>query len=346
MLMRGQYDQPGEQVYPGVPAVFPDLPAEVEADRLGLAKWLVDPAHPLTSRVIVNRLWQQLFGTGIVKTSGDFGMQGEWPSHPELLDWLSVEFIESGWDVQHMLRLMMSSSAYQQDSRVAPEKHKHDPENRLLARGPNHRLDAEVIRDSALFISGLLVEKLGGASVKPYQPLGIWKAVGYTSSNTANFKQDSGDALYRRSLYTFWKRTAPPPTLSTFDAPSREECCVRRERTNTPLQALVLLNDVQHVEAARVFAERLLSVEGSETSRLALAFRMATSREATAEEVEILAGLLSAQRAVYEADTEAATKLIEAGDSMLAEGHEPSALAAWTVVSSAILNLHEAITKG
>jgi len=346
MLMRGQYDQPGEQVYPGVPAVFPALPTGAGADRLGLAKWLVDPAHPLTSRVIVNRYWQQLFGTGIVKTSEDFGVQGEWPSHPELLDWLAVEFVESGWDVQHLLRLMMSSAAYQQDSRVDAEKYKHDPENRLLARGPNHRLDAEVIRDSALFISGLLVEKLGGASVKPYQPLGIWKAVGYTSSNTANFKQDSGDALYRRSLYTFWKRTAPPPTLSTFDAPSREECCVRRERTNTPLQALVLLNDVQHVEAARVFAERLLSREESDTARLALALRVVTSREASAEEVEILAELLSAQREFYEAHPDAAKALIEAGDSVVAQGHYPSALAAWTVLASTVLNLHEAITKG
>ena len=346
MLMRGQYDQPGERVYPGVPAVFPDLPADGAPSRLTLAKWLVHPDHPLTSRVIVNRLWQQLFGTGIVKTSGDFGFQGEWPSHPELLDWLAVEFVESGWDVQHMLRVMMSSAAYQQDSRVATEKHQLDPENRLIARGPNHRLDAEVIRDSALSHSGLLVERLGGASVKPYQPSGIWKAVGYTSSNTANFKQDSGDALYRRSLYTFWKRTAPPPSLSTFDAPSREECCVKRERTNTPLQALVLLNDVQHVEAARAFAERLLGTDESEEARLARAFRMATSRQATSEEVEILSALLSAQREVYSQDPAAAKALIEVGDSAPAPGVDASALAAWTVVSSAVLNLHEAITKG
>ncbi|MCH2103883.1 MAG: PSD1 and planctomycete cytochrome C domain-containing protein [Planctomycetes bacterium] len=346
LLMRGQYDQPAEQVYPGVPAVFPDLVEAEAPNRLALAKWLVDPAHPLTARVMVNRLWQQLFGTGIVKTSGDFGFQGEWPSHPELLDWLAVEFVESGWDIQHILRVIMSSAAYQQDSRVSPGKHALDPENRLIARGPNHRLDAEVIRDSALFHSGLLVERIGGASVKPYQPAGIWKAVGYTSSNTANFKQDSGDALYRRSLYTFWKRTAPPPALSTFDAPSREECCVKRERTNTPLQALVLLNDVQHVEAARAFAERLLLMDESDEDRLGRAFRMATSRPATSEEVEILATLLYAQRAVYIEDAEAAKALIEVGDSAPAEGIDPSVLAAWTVVSSAVLNLHEAITKG
>ena len=346
MLMRGQYDQPGELVHPGVPAVFPELPEGSGGSRLDLARWLVDPSHPLTSRVMVNRLWQQLFGTGIVKTAEDFGVQGEWPSHPELLDWLSVEFIESGWDIQHMLRLMMSSAAYQQDSKIAAAKQRYDPENRLLARGPNHRLDAEVIRDSALATSGLLVEKLGGASVKPYQPLGIWKAVGYTSSNTANFKQDAGDALYRRSIYTFWKRTAPPPTLTSFDAPSREECCVRRERTNTPLQALVLLNDVQHVEAARVFAARLLDLEADENSRLQRAFRIATSRTPTAEEVEILAELLSAQQEVFAADVEAAKELISAGDSAEAERHEASDLAAWTVVASAVLNLHEAITKG
>jgi hypothetical protein len=346
MLMRGQYDQPGEEVQSGVPAIFPELSEGATADRLGLAKWLVGPSHPLTSRVMVNRLWQQLFGTGIVKTSEDFGVQGEWPSHPELLDWLAVEFIESGWDIQHMLQLMMSSAAYRQDSRVDPAKQKYDPENRLVARGPNHRLDAEVIRDGALAISGLLVEKLGGESVKPYQPLGIWKAVGYTSSNTANFKQDAGDALYRRSLYTFWKRTAPPPTLSSFDAPSREESCVRRERTNTPLQALVLLNDVQHVEAARVFAAQLLDFEGGESSRLERAFRMVTSRLPSTEEVEILAGLLSDQREYYEANPEAAKELASVGDSALADRHEHSAIASWTVVASAVLNLHEAITKG
>lgn len=346
MLMRGQYDQPGEEVQSGVPAIFPGLPDGAGADRLGLANWLVDPAHPLTSRVMVNRLWQQLFATGIVKTAEDFGVQGEWPSHPELLDWLSVEFIESGWDIQHMLRLMMSSAAYQQDSKIDPAKQRYDPENRLLARGPNHRLDAEVIRDGALAISGLLVEKLGGESVKPYQPLGIWKAVGYTSSNTANFKQDAGDALYRRSIYTFWKRTAPPPTLTSFDAPSREESCVRRERTNTPLQALVLLNDVQHVEAARVFAAQLLDFESEDRSRLERAFRVATSRMPTTDEVEILAELLSAQRGVFEDDLDAARELISVGDSAVAERHDPSALAAWTVVASAVLNLHEAITKG
>ena len=346
MLMRGQYDQPGELVHPGVPAIFNELPESSGGSRLDLAQWLVDPSHPLTSRVMVNRLWQQLFGTGIVKTAEDFGVQGEWPSHPELLDWLSVEFIESGWDVQHMLRLMMSSAAYQQDSKVAPAKQRYDPENRPLARGPNHRLDAEVIRDSALASSGLLVEKLGGESVKPYQPLGIWKAVGYTSSNTANFKQDSGDALYRRSLYTFWKRTAPPPTLTSFDAPSREECCVRRERTNTPLQALVLLNDVQHVEAARVFAARLLDFKVEEDGRLRRAFRMATSRTPDTDEIEILSSLLSQQRSAFAADVGAAEELISVGDSAVAERHDASELAAWTVVASAVMNLHEAITKG
>jgi hypothetical protein len=346
MLIRGQYDQKGEQLEAAVPSVFPPLPADAEADRLGLARWLVDPRHPLTARVTVNRLWQQLFGTGIVKTSEDFGSQGEWPSHPELLDWLAVEFIESGWDIQHMQRLMLTSAAYAQVALVSSEKQAEDPENRLLSRGVSHRLDAEAIRDGALYLSGLLVEEVGGPSVKPYQPSGIWFAVGYSGSNTVRFAQDVGEKLYRRSLYTFWKRTAPPPSLSTFDAPSREEVCVRRERTNTPLQALVLLNDVQYVEAARVWAERLLSTDTSDSERLGTAFRMATSREPAAVEIEILVELLNAQRMAFAADATAAAALIAVGESMTDRTLQPAELAAWTAVTSVILNLHETITRG
>ena len=216
-------------------------------NRLGMARWLVDPANPLTARVIVNRMWQMHFGTGLVKTAEDFGAQGEQPSHPQLLDWLADEFIRSGWDMKHMHRLLVTSAAYKQSSKVTPELFARDPENRLLARGPRFRLQAELIRDHALYVSGLLVEKIGGPSVKPYQPAGLWEEVAYGGGvagfTAGKFEQDKGESLYRKSMYTFWKRTSPPPALSTFDAPEREFCVVRRSRTNTPLQALVTMND-------------------------------------------------------------------------------------------------------
>ena len=282
VLIRGQYDQKGAEVQPGVPAILPPLaPAEPErgANRLDLARWLVDPDHPLTARVTVNRFWQQVFGIGLVETAEDFGTRGAWPSHPELLDALALDFVEGGWDVKGLMRRLVTSATYRQSARVTPDRLALDPENRLLSRGPRQRLDAETLRDTALFVSGLLVERIGGPSVKPYQPGGLWKAVGYTSSNTANFVQDSGDKLYRRSLYTFWKRTSPPPTMAILDAPTRETCTVQRARTNTPLQALALMNDVQFVEAARAFAERILREGGStEDERLVFAFRSVTAR--------------------------------------------------------------------
>jgi len=345
VLIRGRYDRPGEAVEPGVPAALPPLAAEGRADRLDLARWLARPDHPLTARVFVNRLWQNVFGTGIVATAEDFGAQGEWPSHPELLDWLAVELVESGWDVRRVLRLIVTSATYRQSSRVTPETLARDPQNRLLARGPRFRLDAETVRDTALALGGLLVEKIGGPSVKPYQPAGLWQAVAYPTSNTAKFVQDEGQALYRRSLYTFWKRTSPPPGMQAFDAPSREACRVRRARTNTPLQALVLLNDVQFVEAARGFAQRILDAEGSVDERLVLAFRSATARRPSAGELAVLRHVHRRALEGFLSDEPSARALVEFGDSEPPPG-ACAELAAWTVVASTILNLDETITKG
>jgi hypothetical protein len=349
VLLRGQYDKPdkNQEVEAGVPAALHALPEEAPTNRLGLARWIVDPENPLTARVNVNRYWQHYFGVGLVKTAEDFGAQGEWPSHPALLDWLAVEFIESGWDIKHLQKLIVMSAAYRQSSRVTPELHARDPENRLLARGPRYRFDAETIRDNALVLSGLLVGDIGGPSVKPYQPPGLWEAVGYTNSNTANFTQDHGDALYRRSMYIFWKRTSPPPTMSIFDAPSREACTVARARTNTPLQALVLMNDVQFVEAARHFAQRILH-EGGETdeARIAWAFRQATARTPDADELQTLLDVLAAHRKEYRGDEAAAGKLLAVGESPRDDKLPVAEHAAWTMLASLLLNLNETVTKG
>ncbi len=345
VLVRGQYDKHGEEVGPGVPAVLPPLPKSDTTNRLTFARWLVAPDHPLTSRVTVNRFWQQFFGVGLVKTAEDFGTRGEWPSHPELLDWLATEFIGSGWDVKHMVRLMVTSATYRQDSRVTPRLHEVDPENRLLARGPRHRLDAEELRDYALDVSGLLDRKMGGRGVRPYQPAGIWEAVGYTTSNTAKYTQDHGEALYRRSLYLFWKRTAPPPTMITFDAPSREKCWARRERTNTPLQALLTMNDPQYVEAARHLGYRLLHQGGTtDAERLRLGFRLVTARVPTERECTILEENLAAQRARYTANPEAAKKLLAVGESPVPTDVPAPELAAYTMMANLLLNLDEALT--
>lgn len=349
VLTRGEYDKPdkSQPVQPGVPAVFPSLPAGAPPNRLGLAQWLVDPGHPLTARVTVNRFWQQYFGTGLVKTSEDFGSQGEWPSHPELLDWLAREFIGTGWDVKRLHKMIVMSAAYRQSSRITPQKLARDPQNRLISRGPRFRMDAEMLRDQALHVSGLLVEQLGGKSVRPYQPPGIWEAVGYTTSNTARFAPDSGEKLYRRSLYTFWKRTAPPPSMQTFDAPSRESCTVLRARTNTPLQALALMNDVQYVEAARKFAERVLKSAGPTVEeRLALAFRAATARPPRADELAVLRGVLETHLAEYRGNPEAAGKLLAVGEAPRDAALDAAELAAWTMVANLILNLDETVTKG
>ena len=346
VLVRGAYDKKAEKVDRGVPAVLPPLPEGVPNNRFGLAKWLVAPNHPLTSRVIVNRYWQQFFGTGIVKTAEDFGAQGTWPTHPELLDWLATEFIQTGWDVKRMHKLIVMSGTYRQTAKVSPALLNRDPENLLLARGPRFRYDAEVIRDSILFSSGLLVERAGGKSVKPYQPEGIWEAVAFVGSNTRDFKPDAGESLYRRSLYTFWKRTAPPPSMSTFDAPSRENCTVRRPRTNTPLQALALMNDKQYIDAARKLAERMLK-EGGTTpeQRLTYGFRWMTARPPSVRELEVLKKTLDNETAVFQSDKSAAEKLLAYGDSPRDMNLEISEYAAWTMIANLLINLDETITK-
>jgi len=346
ILIRGQYDKHGDPVVPGVPAVLSPLPANKETNRLTFAEWLVDPKHPLTARVTVNRLWQQFFGVGIVKTSEDFGTKGEWPSHPELLDWLATEFMRNGWDIKQFVKLIVTSAVYRQDSKVTPHLLEIDPENRLLARGPRFRLDAEELRDEALYIGGLLDLEMGGRGVHSYQPAGIWEAVGYTTSNTAKYQQDHGNALYRRSLYLFWKRTAPPPTMITFDAPSREKCRARRERTNTPLQALITLNDPQYFEAARHLGYRMMREGGTEDgARLRYGFRLATGRAPCDSECTVLEESLVAQRAHYKADAEAAKQAISVGESSVPDDVTPPELAAYTMVANLILNLDEVLTR-
>ncbi len=346
VLKRGEYDKPGDKVEANVPAMFPPLPEGAPKNRLGLAKWLTDPSHPLTARVAVNRYWQQYFGVGLVKTAEDFGLQGRWPSNPKLLDWLAVEFIESGWDIKAFQKLLVMSSTYRQSSHVSPELLSIDPENELLARGPRFRLDAEVVRDSALAMSGLLIEEFGGKSVRPYQPSGIWESVAFVGSTTQNYKQDDGRALYRRSLYTFWKRTAPPPSLMAFDAPSRETCVARRARTNTPLQALVLMNDTQYVEASRLLAARMLHEGGdSAEQQLALGFQICTGRTMTNHELQVLTRVHAEQLAHYQATPAEAEKLLIIGASPRTENVDPAQHAAMTMMANLMLNLDETITK-
>jgi len=348
LLKRGEYDQKGEKVGRAVPAFLPPLPPGAPVNRLGFAQWLVAPNHPLTARVAVNRFWLQVFGTGLVKTAEDFGAQGEPPSHPELLDWLAVQFREDGWDVKRFMKRLVMSATYRQSSRLTPEALTKDPANRLLARGPRFRLDAEMLRDQAFFASGILVETVGGPSVKPPQPSGLWEAVGYTDSNTAHFAADTGvEKIHRRSLYTFWKRTSPPPQMTTFDAPSREACQVRRERTNTPLQALLLMNEPQFIEAARTLAERTLR-EGGRASddRLAYMFRLVNSRSPDTKDLAELSSALKDLTAHYTKQPEAARRLIAAGETNPDPRYNPTELAAWTMIGNVILNLDEAITKG
>jgi hypothetical protein len=347
MLKRGEYDQRGDKVDRDTPHLFPPFGKELPRNRWGLAQWLVNPSHPLTARVAVNRFWQQLFGTGLFKTTEDLGTQGEPPSHPELLDWLAVEFRESGWDVKRLMKLMVMSATYQQSAKVTSDCLAKDPGNRLYARGPRFRMDSEMVRDQALFVSGLLVEKIGGPSVKPPQPAGLWEAVGYVTSNTVNFKADTGpEKVHRRSLYTFWKRTAPPPQMSALDAPSRESCLVRRERTNTPLQALLLLNETQFIEAARHLAERCLTAGGTTLEqRLDYLMKLTLGRPATTAELEVLKTVFEQHRASYQSRPVEAEKLIQVGETKPAAGLPKIDLAAMTMVANVVLNLDETITK-
>lgn len=341
VLSRGEYDKPTDRVYPGVPAILTSPRQGRIRNRLDFARWLVAPENPLTARVTVNRIWQLYFGQGLVRTANDFGAQGERPSHPELLDYLATEFVASGWDLKHLHKSIVMSATYRQSSEATPELQRRDPDNRLLARGPRLRLSAEMVRDQCLSVSGLLAEQIGGPSVLPYQPAGLWKELG-----DAEFKQDHGNALYRRSLYTFWKRTVAPPTMIAFDASGRESCRVLQTRTNTPLQALALMNEITFVEAARCLAERVLH-DGGDTSyeRLQLAFQLVLAREPTSAEMEILNDALGRHLEYYRLRPDSSLQLLAVGESPRDESLDASVLAAYTTVANLILNLDEAITK-
>ena len=345
VLKRGEYDKPGDPVARALPAFLPPMPAGAPNDRLGLAKWLVSGEHPLTARVWVNRAWEKFFANGLVKTTENLGSQSEWPSHPEMLDWLATEFVRLKWDMKAMQRLMVTSAAYRQSARVTPEILEKDPENRLLSRAPRIRLPAEAMRDQALAISGLLAEKLGGPSVRPYMPPAVWDETS-VYGDMRGYKQDTGDSLYRRTLYTIWKRTAAPPTMLLFDSPNREICTVKRSRTNTPLQALVLLNETTYVEAARHLAERMLKEGGATPAeRIAWAFERATARKPDAFELRRLTSHFDARLATFMQDAEAAAKLIAQGASKPDATLDPAQLAACTVTANVILNLDEVVTR-
>ncbi len=342
ILKRGSYDSPGEPVTAATPGALPPFPADQPRNRLGLARWLLAPDHPLMARVTVNRLWQMMFGQGLVETSDNFGNQGTPPTHPELLDWLALEFVDSGWDVKHLLKLIATSATYRQSSRASPALLGRDPSNQLLARGPSRRLTAEMLRDQALATSGLLVERLGGPSVRPYQPEGLWSV----AMGSPRYDQSKGPDLYRRSLYTYWKRTVPHPALVVFDAADRSNCSVRRQSTSTPLQALALLNDPQVVEAARKLGEHALGRGGrDDADRSAWLFRRITGRRPGPREAAVLTRLLAEQRAIFSADREAAGKLIAVGESRSDPAFDPVELASATVLAQAILNHDEAVMR-
>ena len=345
VLTRGVYTDLAEKVAPDTPAVLPPMPADAPKNRLGLARWLNDPANPLPARVTMNRTWYYFFGTGIVESNDDFGIMGSRPSHPKLLDWLAAEFIDSGWDYRHMLKLIATSATYRQSGRVTPRKLEMDPANRLLARGPRHRLDAEQIRDLALASSGLLSAKTGGPPVRPYQPDGIWEAVAMPQSNTKDYRADSGESLYRRSLYTIWKRTAAPPSMEILNAPTRETFCVRRDRTNTPLQALVLLNDPQFVEASRVLATKALRQSADFGTRLDFISSRLVARRFEPDERTMIRKALDAALEQFRAAPDDAAKLVSTGETPAPEHADVPELAAWTLMASLVLNLDETLTR-
>ena len=339
LLNRGLYDQPdkSERLQPATPTVLGGWNAKWPRNRLGLAQWLMDPSHPLTARVTVNRMWQHYFGLGLVKTSENFGVQGEYPSHTSLLDWLATEFIRREWDVKAMHKLIVTSATYRQASIVRDER---DPENRLLARGPRKRLSPYGIRDAALFTSGLMNGQIGGPSVKPYMPPGIWRSI-----SNASYKQDKGDKLYRRGMYTYWRRTVPPPTMMAFNAAAREVCTVRTDLTTTPLQALTLMNNKTFVEAARFLAERMLQQKGSASDRVAWAFRTVVSRPPTGRELKLLLDDLAFYEKDFAQHPAEAAKLLKVGEKTANAKLPPAQLAAYALVANTILNLDEAITQ-
>ncbi len=342
ILKRGAYDQPGDPVSAAVPAFLPPMQSGLPANRLGLAKWLVSRDNPLTARVTVNRLWQTIFGTGIVKTTEDFGSQGEWPIHQDLLDWLAVEFMDSGWNLRHTLKTIVMSATYRQSSALTPELLRDDPENRLYARAPRYRLPAETIRDQALAVAGLLGTEIGGPSVKPYQPPNLWQELSFSGGG---YEADKGAGLYRRSLYTYWRRTIAPPAMVAFDSPTRETCTVRESRTNTPLQALNLMNDVTYVEASRKFAERIVAASPDDSARMRFAFLTALGRVPATAEAATVTAFLTKMRARFASNAEAAHALLSQGDSPLGTGVPEAELAAWSSVASLILNLDETVTR-
>ena len=346
VLMRGAYDRKGDQVTAATPVALHPQPANARPDRLGLAEWVVAAENPLTARVTVNRFWQEVFGLGIVATAEDFGIMGAPPSNPELLDWLAVEFRESGWDVQHLFRLMLSSSTYRQAALTTPQKLEADRDNVLLSRGPRFRMDAEMVRDYALSVSGLLSETMYGPGTRPYQPEGIWDVVGLPGGDTRSYVQDKGDNLYRRTIYNFWKRMAPPPGLEAFNAPSREVCTVRRERTNTPLQALVTLNDVQFVEAARVLAQKALRTHGNDLpSVLNLISRQVLCRSLSEPERQVVMASYAELKEFYSDAANAAAELVSIGEAELEQDLDTAALAAWTMACNQLMNLDEVLNK-
>ena len=348
VLVRGQYNQPSEKVTADVPASLPPMPVDADRNRLGLARWLIDPSHPLTGRVTANRLWQFHFGRGIVRTAEEFGAQGEAPSHPQLLDWLATELVRREWNVKAIQRIMVTSATYRQSSKNSPAMRETDPDNRLLSHGPRGRLSAEVIRDQALFAGGLLVERIGGPSVKPYQPAKMWLEVAgvTTSAYRQGYVQATGEDLYRRSIYTFWRRAIPPPSMAIFDAPSREVCVARRDRTNTPLQALALMNDVTYIEAARALGERMIQQGGATAAdRLTFGFRLVTSRRPRLMELDVLLRGLERHRKTFRQEAEMAEQLVNVGNSKPDSKLDVSELAAYTALANTMLNLDETVNK-
>jgi hypothetical protein len=346
VLTRGVYTARTERVEANTPHYLPPLPANEPHDRLALARWTVSADNPLTARVTVNRMWNEVFGTGLVETTEDFGIMGQRPSHPELLDWLAVEFRESGWNIKHMYKLMVMSAAYRQSARSAPEQLSKDPKNLLLAHGPRFRMDAEMLRDVALESGGLLIDRIGGPSVKTYQPANVWEQVGIGGSDTLVYEQQQGDALYRRSMYTYWKRMAMMPDMDAFDAPMRDVVCTRRQRTDTPLQALVTMNDVQWVEAARALAERVIKEGGKQPEqRLQLMSEILLSHDPPPQMAAVLEGSLAQMEKHYAADPKAAHALVGVGEKKSDASIPAPELAAWTMVANEMLNLDEMVTK-